>query len=64
MKRADGGSRLPQQQDHEEPNPLRQPGVVIQKGGERYELVAETRGCCRRTSARSDGSAKPVASRA
>jgi len=43
MKRVDGASRLPQQQDHEEPKPWGQPGAAIQKGGELYELVAETR---------------------
>src|SRR5438105_15202080 len=43
MKRADAGRRLPQQQDRDEPKVWRQPGVAIQKGGERYELVADTR---------------------
>ena len=43
MKRVDGASRLPQQQDHKEPKLWGQPGVAIQRGGDRYELVAETR---------------------
>ena len=42
MKRANAPRSL-QQQDQDKTKPERQPGLAIQKGGERYELVAETR---------------------
>src|SRR5215212_2866576 len=43
MKRAEARSRLARQQDQEDQKPAEHPGVAIQKGGERYELTAETR---------------------
>ena len=43
MKRTGAGSRSLSQQDHENRKPAGGPGVAIQKGGEGYELVAETR---------------------